>query len=262
MPRYAANLSWLYTEWTMPARYAAAKADGFQGVECMFPYDVPLAALQEAREESGLPQVLINAPAGDWAAGERGLAALPHSDDINRFRQGFAEQALPYAVALQCPRVHVLAGLATLTDSSTLQTYVDNLRWACKQAEKHHIDVVIEPLNALDVPGYALHSFEWAAQVIDTVQANNLGLQLDLYHAQRMGLDVCNLIPQWMQTTQLLHMQVAGAPHRHEPHLGEWNWPEVTNLIDASGYTGWVGAEYQPSTSTRDGLTWMKEGSI
>ncbi|MEY3954417.1 MAG: hypothetical protein RLZZ397_1297, partial [Pseudomonadota bacterium] len=142
MPRYAANLSWLYTEWAMPARYAAAKADGFQGVECMFPYDVPLAALQEAREESGLLQVLINAPAGDWAAGERGLAALPHKNDKNRFRQGFAEQALPYAVALQCPRIHVLAGLATLTDSSTHQTYVDNLRWACKQADKHHIDVV------------------------------------------------------------------------------------------------------------------------
>lgn len=258
MPRYAANLSWLYTDLPMPARYAAARADGFQAVECMFPYETPVLALQEAREKSGLPHVLINAPAGDWAAGERGLAALPNPVDVQRFRAGFLDQAVPYAEALRCSRIHVLAGLASLDDAEVRQTYVSNLRWACEHAAQHRISITIEPLNGFDVPGYALHSYEMADQIMDSVAANNLGLQLDLYHAVRMGLDPLPLIKQWGPKARLHHMQVAGAPHRNEPHLGVWDWSEVVNAIDASGYVGWVGAEYRPSASGREQWVWMK----
>lgn len=258
MPCYAANLSWLYTDLPMPARYEAARADGFHAFECMFPYESPVLALQEAREQSGLPHVLLNAPAGDWAAGERGLAALPNPADMQRFRAGFLDQAVPYANALGCSRIHVLAGLGSLDDVAVRQTYVANLRWACEQAAQHGISVTIEPLNGFDVPGYALLSYEMAGQIIDSVAANNLGLQLDLYHAMRMGLDPLPLIKHWVPTGRLHHMQVAGAPQRNEPHLGVWNWSEVVKAIDASGYVGWVGAEYQPSVSGRDQWVWME----
>jgi len=265
MPRFAANLSLLYTEHAFLDRFAAAAADGFQAVEYLFPYAFPAAEIAQRLQAHGLQQVLFNAPPGDWDAGERGLACLPGREA--EFRTGFA-QALACAQALGCPRIHVMAGLAPAgADRSVLQaTYEANLAWAAEAAQDHGRDVLIEPINPRDMPGYFLNRQDEAHRIVQAIGAPNLKVQMDLYHCQIVEGDVAMKLRQYLPSGRVGHLQIAGVPQRHEPDLGELHHPYLFQVIDelmaAGQWDGWIGCEYRPARGavpggTRDGLGWM-----
>jgi hydroxypyruvate isomerase len=258
MPRFAANLTLMYTEHDFVDRFAAAAADGFRAVEYLFPYSCAPDALASRLSESGLRQVLFNAPPGDWGKGERGMACLPGRE--GDFRASFAGQALPYALALRCPRIHVMAGLAPAgADRATLQsTYIANLSWAAREAAATGVDVLIEPINTRDIPGYFLNRQDQAHEVIDAVGAPNLKVQMDLYHCQIVEGDVATKLRRWLPTGRVGHLQIAGVPERHEPDAGELNYPYLFALLDELGYAGHVGCEYRPRAATSAGLGWFQ----
>lgn len=256
MPRLAANLTLLYTEHAFEDRFAAAAADGFSAVECQFPYDWPADRLALRLQAAGLQQVLINAPAGDWAGGERGLAAQPGGEA--RFRASIP-QAIDYALALNCPRIHVLAGLlpanATPQDVDRCwHTYRDNLAWAAQQAQAHGLSLCIEPLNTRDTPGYLLHHQAQAHALVQAIGAPNLQVQLDIYHCQLMEGNLTTQLREGLTSGRIGHIQIAGVPDRHEPDTGEVNLPYLMALMDELGYAGWVGCEYRPRAGTSAGL--------
>jgi hydroxypyruvate isomerase len=241
MPRFAANLSFLYGEHAFLDRFAAAREDGFEAVEYLFPYEHAPALLASRLREHGLQQALFNAPPGDWAAGDRGIACVPGREA--EFKRAI-EQALEYAAALQCPRVHVLAGLVPNgAERAPLQTlYVRNLAWAAQRAADADVNLLIEPINRRDMPGYFL----------------NLKVQMDLYHCQIVEGDLAAKLRQYLPTGRVGHLQIAGVPDRGEPDVGEVNYAYLFELIDALGYAGYVGCEYRPRGNTRDGLGWLR----
>ncbi|NWN81677.1 MAG: hydroxypyruvate isomerase family protein [Halomonas sp.] len=256
MIRLAANLSMLFTEHDFLERFAAAADAGFSGVEYLFPYTHSPETLRDALEACGLQQVLFNLPPGDWEAGERGLASLPGREAA--FRDSVME-ALRYAVALDCPRVHAMAGLLPEdADEATRQahqaTYVANLRFAAREAAKLGREVLIEPINTHDMPRYFLSHQEQAVAVLEAVGEPNLRLQFDLYHCQVMEGNLIHHLER--QFDHIGHIQVAGVPKRHEPDVGEVHYPAVFKRLEALGYVGWVGCEYRPAGDTRSGLGW------
>ena len=255
MPRFAANLSMLYHEHAFLERFAAAAADGFEAVEYLFPYEHPAAEIAARLSAHGLQQALFNAPPGDWAKGERGLACLPGRDD--EFRRGIA-QAIEYAQALRCPRVHVMAGLAPAgVERAALHAlYVQRLAWAAAQAPG--LDFLIEPINPRDMPGFFLNRQDQAHAVIAEAGAPNLKVQMDLYHCQIVEGDLAMKLKQYLPTGKVGHLQIAGVPERHEPDRGELNYPYLFSLIDELGFPGLVGAEYRPRAGTRAGLGWFQ----
>lgn len=262
MPRFAANLSMLYPELAFVDRFAAAARDGFKAVEFLFPYDHAPAVLQAQLQVNGLQQVLFNAPPGDWAAGERGLACLQGREA--EFQAGVA-RALEYAAALACPRIHVMAGLlpAGCECEAFMSTYVQNLRWAAEQAAKQGVEVLIEPINTRDMPGYFLNRQDRAHEIVSVVGAPNLKVQMDLYHCQIVEGDVATKLRHYLPTGRVGHIQIAGVPERHEPDTGELNYPYLFALLDDLGYAGWVGCEYRPRLGaqpggTTAGLGWLK----
>jgi len=266
MPRFAANLSMLYPELSFLDRFDAAARDGFQGVEYLFPYDFPAAEIVARLQANGLQQVLFNGPPGHWDRGERGLACLPGRE--NEFRDGIA-RALDYAAALDCPRVHVMAGLVPsgLARETLEATYIDNLRWAAGEARKAGRDLLIEPINTRDIPGFFLNRQAHAHAVIATVGAPNLKVQMDLYHCQIVEGDVAMKVREYLPTGRVGHLQIAGVPARHEPDLGELHHPYLFEVIDevsaACGWDGWIGCEYRPArgavpNGTSDGLGWLR----
>jgi len=260
MPRFAANLSLLYPELDFLDRFEAAARDGFTAVEYLFPYAYAAQELAARLKAQGLQQVLFNAPAGDWDAGERGLACLPGREA--EFRQSVA-QALVYAEALACPRLHVLAGVTpeTATLQEIYDTYVGNLRWAAQTAARHGVQVLIEPINPRDMPGFYLNRQDVAHQLLVEVDEPNLAVQMDLYHCQIVEGDLATKLRQYLPGGRVAHLQIAGVPQRHEPDLGELNYAYLLALIDELGYTGWVGCEYRPRLAgaggTTAGLKWM-----
>nr|WP_315183022.1 2-oxo-tetronate isomerase [uncultured Albidiferax sp.] len=256
MPHFAANLTMLYHEHAFLDRFAAAAADGFTAVEILFPYAFAATDLAAQLRAHGLQQVLINAPPGDWDAGERGLACLPGCEA--EFRQGLA-QALDYAHALDCPRIHVMAGRLPAGHSfgSLRPVYEANLAWAAEQAAAAGIAVLIEPINTRDMPGYALNHQAQAHSVVQAVGAPNLQVQMDLYHCQIMDGDLATQLRQHVPTGRVGHIQIAGVPDRHEPDEGEVHYPYLFALLDSLGYTGFVGCEYRPRHGTSAGLGWM-----
>ncbi len=258
MPRFAANLSMMYAEHGFLDRFAAAAHDGFDAVEYLFPYAFERAELAARLAGEGLAQVLFNAPPGDWDAGERGLACLPGRED--EFRRGFAEQALPYAAALKCPRIHVMAGLAPAgSERAALgATYVANLAWAARQAAADGIDVLIEPINTRDIPGFFLNRQDEAHDIVADVGAVNLKVQMDLYHCQIVEGDVATKLRRYLPTGRVGHLQIAGVPQRHEPDLGELHHPYLFDVIDELGWEGHVGCEYRPRAGTSEGLGWFR----
>jgi hydroxypyruvate isomerase len=267
MPHFAANLSMLYNEHAFLDRFAAAAADGFQAVEFLFPYAFDAGELAQRLADHGLKQVLFNAPPGDWDAGERGLACLPGRE--TEFRHGFL-QALEYAQALNCPRIHVMAGLIPSgADRHALQhTYETNLAWAAEQAMAEGRDVLIEPINLLDIPGFFLNRQDEAHRVVQTLGAPNLKVQMDLYHCQIVEGDVATKIREHLPTGRVGHFQIAGVPMRHEPDRGELNLPYLFDVIDevatACGWQGWVGCEYRPARGNQPGaksagLDWLRD---
>lgn len=259
MPRFSANLSTLFTDLPFLDRFAAAAQAGFKGVEVQFPYHHDAARLGDVVAGNGLSMVLCNAPPGDWKAGERGLAAVPGRED--EFRDAL-DLALHYCELMDCPRLHVMAGLADEEQvDEAFDTYVANLAYAAAEAEAQDVKVLIEPINPGDMPGYFLTRPDDALTVLEAVDHRNLFLQYDLYHAQITQGGLTDFIEG--NLPRIAHMQVAGVPGRHEPdENSEINYRYLFNLIDAHGYGGWVGCEYKPRIDTRTGLRWAREWGI
>jgi len=255
MPKFAANLTMLFTELPFVERFQAAAEAGFKGVEYLFPYDFPAAVLAAELKKHGLTQVLHNLPAGDWAGGERGIAVLP--ERVEEFRAG-VDRAIEYATALGCKQVNCLAGIvpAGACQNMARQTFVDNLRFAADKLKAAGIRLLIEPINTYDIPGFFLSRTAQALEIIDEVGSDNLFVQYDIYHAQRMEGELGNTIAR--NLPRFAHIQLADNPGRNEPGTGEINYPWLFAHIDLLGYTGWIGCEYKPAASTREGLGWMQ----
>ncbi len=271
MPKFAANLSMLYPE--LPFldrsgfdRFSAAAKDGFKGVEFLFPYAFKKEDIAARLTQYGLQQVLFNAPPGDWDNGERGMACLPGRE--TEFQTGIA-LALEYAEALECPRLHVMAGLMPegASRESLTATYINNIRFAAKAAAKQGVDVLIEPINTRDIPSFFLNRQDHAHQLIEAIGEPNVKVQFDLYHCQIVEGDVAMKIRKYLPTGRVGHFQIAGVPMRHEPDLGEMNYDYIFGMIDEvskdCGWDGWVGCEYRPArgavaNGTSDGLGWMR----
>jgi hydroxypyruvate isomerase len=252
MPRFAANLTMLWAELPFLERFGAARRAGFAGVEVLFPYDCPAPQLLDRLDATGMRMVLINCPPPNYTEGPRGFAAVPGLEE--RFRHDF-RRAARYAAALGAEHVHVMAGVAE--GARARETFVANLAWAAAAAPRQSITV--EPINRHDLPGYYLGDFDLALEVIAEVGAPNLRLQFDAYHAHRITGDVPGA---WDRCrAHVAHVQVAGAPGRHEPRGrdggNEVNYPAFFDRLDADGYAGWVSGEYNPKGRTEDGLGWM-----
>ena len=270
MPKFAANLSFLYQELPFLERVAAAAVDGFKGVECLFPYEVPPKEFKAALSANGLQLCLFNAPVGGldaasfasaWTRGERGTACIPGK--AAEFRAGL-QYALAYARAVECPRVHVLSGIAptSVPNNQLNETLRANLRWALKQAAQSQVTLMIEPLNARDVPGYFLSNQAQAHGIVQDIGAPQLQVQMDLYHCQISEGDLATKLRYYLPTGRVGHIQIAGVPGRHEPDVGEINYPYLFELIDQLGYDGWVGCEYKPRGGTVEGLEWLRQQRI
>lgn len=257
MPRFCANLSFLFADVAFPERFARAARAGFQGVEYLFPYDYPAREIAGWLKDNQLEQVLFNLHAGDWAAGERGLACLPGREAEFRETVG---QARDYALALGCRRVHCLSGLTPAgTDPEEVrQIYLDNLRYCARRMAEVGIEVLIEPINSkVDMPGYWLDTPAQAFALQAELAEPNLRVQLDLYHAQVMAGDLARTLERHLP--QIGHIQIADNPGRHEPGSGEIAYPYLFRRLDELGYTGWIGCEYKPRAGTEAGLEWFAE---
>jgi hydroxypyruvate isomerase len=255
MPKFAANLSMLFTELPFLERFKAAADAGFGSVEFMFPYDVAAAEITAQLRWHRLVPVLFNLPPGNWAAGERGLACLPNR--VKEFRDGVM-QARRYAKAIGCPRLHCLAGIVPEgADPHVLRdTYVENLRFAADAVRDDGMTVLIEPINTRDIPAYFLTGTKQALKVIKDVSVENLKLQYDCYHMHIMEGDVAAAIARNLDI--IGHIQIADAPGRHEPGTGEIDYPALFQHLDAIGYAGFIGCEYKPQATTPGSLAWFE----
>ncbi|MDH3472630.1 MAG: hydroxypyruvate isomerase [Rhodospirillales bacterium] len=254
MPKFAANLTMLFNEVDFLDRFAAAAEAGFEAVEYLFPYPYVAEDLAERLARHDLTQALHNLPAGDWAAGERGIAILP--ERVEEFRQGI-DSAIAYAKALGCPQVNCLAGVAPEgADPARLHgTFVENLRFAADKLGAEGIKLLIEPINTRDIPGFFLNRTAQAAAILDEVGSGNLFIQYDIYHMQIMEGDLAPTLE--ANLGRIAHIQLADTPGRHEPGTGEINYPFLFDHLDRIGYSGWIGCEYKPAATTAEGLGWF-----
>ena len=255
MPRFAANLSMLFTEVPFLDRFERAARAGFSSVEFLFPYPYATLDIKNRLEANRLKIVLHNLPAGDWDAGERGIACLP--DRVAEFRAGVA-QAVEVGSALGVPQINCLAGKAPAGADEALlrQTFVENLRFAAAELQKVGIKLLIEPINNYDIPGFWLNKTDKALSVIDEVGSDNLYLQYDIYHAQRYEGELAATMSKHI--ARIAHVQVADNPGRNEPGTGEINYHFIFAHLDRIGYKGWVGCEYKPAATTEAGLGWLE----
>ena len=253
MPRLAANLSWLYGDRPFAARFAAAGASGFAGVECLFPYEIAADDLAGLLDAARMTLALFNLPAGDWSAGDRGLAALPGREA--EFAAS-VEQARRYAARCGTRLLHTMAGIVPrgVERARCLDTYYANLRRAAATLADDGVTLLIEPINTRDMPGYLLSTLEEALAIRAQVGAPNLLIQADLYHLQIMGGDLTRRLTAALP--HIGHVQIAGVPDRAEPDRGELRHEALFAMLDAAGYDGWVGCEYRPEGRTEDGLGW------
>lgn len=258
MPRFAANLSMMFSEVAFPDRFEAAAKAGFKAVECQFPYDFDKKELRDRLRAHELTMVLHNLPAGDWNAGERGIACLPGR---NRDFQASVELAVEYATTLGCQQVNCLSGILPdgVEREQALDVLVHNLTFAATEFKKSGIRLLIEPINNKDVPGFLLNTSADGIGIIEAVGSENLFLQYDIYHMQRMEGELANTIDRLLP--RIAHMQLADTPGRHEPGSGEINFNFLLNHIDDTGYDGWIGCEYLPANGTVAGLGWMDKFS-
>lgn len=254
MPRFAANLTLLFDDAPFLDRFERAARAGFEAVEFQLPYAHPAAAIRERLDRHGLACVLHNLPAGDWDAGERGIACLPGREA--EFRDGVA-RAIDYARALGVPRLNCLAGLAPagVAPARLHEVFVANLRFAATALRAEGLALLVEPINTHDMPGFFLSRTAQALAVIDEVGADNLFVQYDCYHAQRMEGELVGTLRRHL--ARIGHVQVADNPGRHEPGSGEIAYRFVFDELDRLGYAGWVGCEYRPRGRTEDGLGWI-----
>ena len=255
MPRFAANLTMLFNEVPFLDRFEKAAAAGFTGVEYLFPYDFTPEELAAKLQANGLTQVLHNLPAGNWGAGERGIAIFP--ERVEEFRAG-VDKAITYATALGCKQVNILAGIVPAgADREVLHnTFVNNLKFAAPKIKEAGLKLLIEPINTRDIPGFFLNYTKQAKAIIEEVGSDNLFIQYDIYHMQIMEGDLARTIE--ANLPQIAHIQLADNPGRNEPGTGEINYEFLFRYLDTVGYTGWVGCEYKPKGETTAGLGWLK----
>jgi len=253
MPRLAANLTMLFNEVPFLERFEQAAQAGFKAVEFLFHYDYPTKQLQEVLTGNGLQLVLHNLPAGNWAGGERGIAC--HPDRIEEFRAGI-DKAIAYATALNVAQLNCLAGIqpAGVSDADARRTLVENLRYAAPKLEAACIRLLIEPINTFDIAGFFLSHTQQALDIITDVGSDNLFVQYDIYHMQRMEGELAKTIEK--NLAKIAHLQLADNPGRNEPGTGEINYPFLFAFLDRIGYQGWIGCEYKPAATTEAGLVW------
>ena len=256
MQKFAANLTMLFNELDFLDRFKAAANAGFEAVEFLFPYDYSVDELKTRLNDNNLQLVLHNLPAGNWTKGERGIAC--HPDRIAEFRDGVG-QAIDYATALNCKQINCLAGIVPegVSNEQAEQTFVDNLKFAAEALADQNIRLLIEPINYYDIPGFFLNYTRYANQIIDQVGSDNLFIQYDIYHAQRMEGELAQTIAN--NLNRISHIQLADNPGRHEPGTGEINYGWLFKELTRIGYQGWIGCEYKPAGKTTDGLIWRKE---
>jgi hydroxypyruvate isomerase len=253
MPRFAANLTMMFNEVPFLDRFDAAAKAGFTAVEFLFPYAHPPEEIGKRLRANGLTQALFNLPPGNWDAGERGFAALP--ERFGDLQQSL-HTALPYIEATVVKRVHLMAGIADRSDPQAVAACRKSLVWAAEFLMPHGLDVVIEPINPRNVPGYFLNDFNFARRLIDELQIPNLKLQFDIYHCQIIHGDVTMRLREMMPI--IGHTQIASIPSRNEPDGEELNYPFIFAELDRLGYGGFVGCEYNPRGKTTDGLGWFR----
>jgi hydroxypyruvate isomerase len=256
MPKFSANLSMLFCEHPFIERFSAAANAGFNAVEYVSPYSYPPKQITDLLCENNLQQVLFNMPAGDWEKGERGIAC--HPDRAHEFRDGVGK-VIDYAKALGCPKVNCLAGILpkSMSRGDAFETLVANVTFAAAELKKENILLLVEPINFHDIPGFFLNTSKDGMSVLDAVGSDNLKLQYDVYHMQRMEGRLEETLTQLMP--RIGHIQIADDPGRHEPGTGNINYKRILGHIDALGYDGWIGAEYKPLNETRAGLNWMTD---
>ena len=256
MPKFSANLSMLFTERPFLERFDAAAKAGFKAVEYVSPYEVTKDQVAEALSRNSLTQALFNLPAGNWAAGERGIAC--HPNRVQEFQDGVAK-AIDYAKATSCKTINVLAGIKPVDVSreKALETLIANARFAAAELKKAGILLVVEPINHFDIPGFLLNRSAEGIALMDAVASDNLKLQYDLYHMQRMEGEIAATVERLLP--RIGHIQIADNPGRNEPGTGEMNYAFLLRHLDRIGYAGWVGCEYKPKAKTEDGLGWMKD---
>lgn len=253
MPRFAANLTLMFTEVPFLDRFGEAAKAGFDAVEFLFPYEHPAEAIAERLDTHGLQMALFNMPPGDWKAGERGIGAIPGREE--EFRAN-AANALDYARMLRPRCVHAMAGITKgLDQDECRRVFVDNLRFAADLFAPEGITILTEPLNTRDAPGYFIAHQRDGVALCDLVDRPNVSLQFDVYHAQIMDGDLCRLIE--ALAGRFAHVQIASVPERHEPSEGEINYARIFETLDATGYDGFVGCEYNPRAGTTAGLGWF-----
>jgi len=255
MQKFAANLTMLFNEVSFMDRFKAASDAGFKGVEYLFPYAWPKEQLSEQLGNNKLIQVLHNLPAGDWAGGERGIAMIP--ERVGEFQEGVGK-AIEYATALGCKQVNCLAGIAPEgADPEKLQeTFLANIRFAGEQLKGHGIKLLVEMINTFDIPGFYLNRTGQALELIEASGTDNIYLQYDIYHMQRMEGEIAATIAK--NLPRIAHIQLADNPGRNEPGTGEINYGFLFSHLDRIGYDGWIGCEYKPASTTAQGLGWLK----
>jgi hydroxypyruvate isomerase len=254
MPKFAANLSWLYQELPFLERFAAAAKSGFRGVEFLFPYEFRAEEISVRLQESELTAVLFNFPPGNFEKGDRGIAAIPGRE--KEFRNS-VQLALDYAQILRVPRLHVMAGITEGREPEKAHaTFLSNLRFVLERTADLDLLITLEPINARDIPGYYLSRLEQAAAILGELRHPRLKIQLDWYHLQIMGGDLTRRTERVF--SEIGHIQIAGVPDRSEPDCGEVNFSHLLKLVDQLGYQGWIGCEYKPAGKTEDGLAWLK----
>jgi hydroxypyruvate isomerase len=255
MPRFSANLSMLFTEVRFMERFERAALAGFKAIEYMFPYPFKVEPLVNVLKWHGLTQVLFNLPAGNWEAGERGIALLPERK--REFEEGVGE-AIRYAKALDCKRINCLVGLTPLhvSQEKAREVLLANMRFAAGAMAKEGILLLVEALNTRDIPGFYLSCTKDVLSLIGEVNHPNLYYQFDIYHMQVMEGDLTTTVRN--NLNRIGHIQVADNPGRHEPGTGEINYPNLLRFIDEAEYTGYIGCEYKPLTTTEDGLRWIE----
>jgi hydroxypyruvate isomerase len=256
MPKFSANLSMLFTEAPFLDRFGLAAKAGFEAVEFLFPYAFSAQEIKQRLDAHGLKLVLHNLPAGDWDAGERGIACLP--DRTDEFRSGVA-RAIEYATALGVPQLNCLAGKAPIgaDDAVLRKTFVANLKFAAAALKKAGLKQLIEPINTYDIPGFYLNRTAQSIGILDEVGADNAFVQYDIYHAQRMEGELAATMQKHL--ARIGHIQLADNPGRNEPGSGEINYPFLFAHLDRIGYRGWIGCEYKPATTTEAGLGWRQK---
>ena len=255
MPQFAANLTMLFNEYPFMERFEKAAKSGFKAVEFLFPYPYSADEIRQQLDKNQLQLVLHNLPAGDWDAGERGIACLP--DRIDEFQAGVSK-GVEYAKTLGVKQLNCLAGKIPSGVSSDLlkQTFVTNLQYAAAALKKANIRLLIEPINTFDIPGFYLSRTQQALDILNEVGSDNLFIQYDIYHAQRMEGELCKTLE--ANLSKIAHIQLADNPGRNEPGTGEINYANLFKLIDSIGYRGWIGCEYKPAAHTEAGLGWIK----